>query len=111
MGDTEPMDIRGIQLTIDADNDVKLDLWVGNQWRRVIRSYHAGYTSHFVSRLALEIGEETTDVTAEYERDDSEEPKLQDGKLYVENQRLERENAELKSRLAVIRNAVQRRFI
>jgi hypothetical protein len=63
----EPLDIKCLSLRIDSENVVTLDIQVGEQWRRVIKTFHAGYTHWNVSRGALEIGNGTSDVTAEYQ--------------------------------------------
>lgn len=62
----EPLDIRNLSLRIDSEDVVTLDIQVGEQWRRVIRTFHAGYTHYCCGRASLEIGEGTKDVTAEY---------------------------------------------
>lgn len=62
----EPLNIRNLALRIDGEGNVTLDIQVGEQWRRVIRTFHAGYTHYCCGRAALEIGEGTKDVTAEY---------------------------------------------
>ncbi len=68
----EPMDIKNISLRIDSEGVVTLDIQVGEQWRRVIKTFHAGYTHWNVGRMALEIGDGTTDVTDEYQEGEQE---------------------------------------
>lgn len=69
----EPLDIKTISLRIDSEGIVTLDIQVGEQWRRVIRTFHAGYTHYNVGRMALEIGDGTEDVTSEYQSQEGEE--------------------------------------
>lgn len=63
----EPLDIHSLWLRIDSENSVTLDIQVGEQWRRVIRTCHAGLTSEYLSRGWLEVGSGVIDVTAEYQ--------------------------------------------
>ena len=66
------IDIACVHLTIDPDGIITLDIQVGDQWRRVLRAFHAGYTDYYLSGGSLELGGATKDVTSEYNNEDEE---------------------------------------
>src|SRR5215510_8460408 len=59
-------EVDTIHLSI-RNGTVHVDIRVSQQWRRVINTYHASITEYTVCAPGLELGGETTDVTAEYQ--------------------------------------------
>jgi len=64
---TELINLRTIHLRIDSEGHTIVDIQVGEQWRRVIKTFHSDYTDYYAGGLALVVDDETKDVTAEYQ--------------------------------------------